>query len=129
MLAQFGYGILVVTFLLALYSVGIAVFGYFTKSSSLVESARRSMLLTFPLLSVAALSLITLLVRGDFSVQFVYEVTSKSMPTYLKDHRLVGRTGWLAGLLVVADVRVRVAGHPAQMGPRPRVPAVGDRRR
>jgi cytochrome c-type biogenesis protein CcmF len=84
MLAQFGYGVLVVTFVVALYSVAAAVFGYFTKSASLVESARRSMLLTFPLLSVAALSLITLLVRGDFSVQFVYEVTSKSMPTYLK---------------------------------------------
>jgi cytochrome c-type biogenesis protein CcmF len=84
MLAQFGYGILVVTFVVALYSVAAAVFGYFNKSASLVESARRSMLLTFPLLSVAALSLITLLVQGDFGVQFVYEVTSKSMPTYLK---------------------------------------------
>jgi cytochrome c-type biogenesis protein CcmF len=84
MLAEFGYGVLVVTFLLALYSVGAAIYGYFNKSAALVESARRSMLLTFPLLSVAALALITLLVRGDFQVQFVYEVTSKSMPTYLK---------------------------------------------
>jgi cytochrome c-type biogenesis protein CcmF len=84
MLAEFGYGVLVVTFVLALYSVGAAAFGYFNKSASLVESARRSMLLTFPLLTVAALSLIVLLVRGDFNVQFVYEVTSRSMPTYLK---------------------------------------------
>ncbi|RJP47186.1 MAG: heme lyase CcmF/NrfE family subunit [Anaerolineaceae bacterium] len=84
MLAEFGYGVLVVTFLLALYSVGAAIFGYVNKSAALVESARRSMLLTFPLLTVAALSLILLLVRGDFNVQFVYEVTSRSMPTYLK---------------------------------------------
>jgi cytochrome c-type biogenesis protein CcmF len=84
MLAEFGYGVLVVTFLLALYSVGAAIYGYFNKSAALVESARRSMLLTFPLLSVAAIALIALLVRGDFQVQFVYEVTSKSMPTYLK---------------------------------------------
>jgi cytochrome c-type biogenesis protein CcmF len=84
MLAEFGYGVLVVTFLLSLYSVGAAIYGYFNKSAALVESARRSMLLTFPLLSVAAIALITLLVRGDFQVQFVYEVTSKSMPTYLK---------------------------------------------
>ncbi len=84
MLAEFGYGVLVVTFVVALYSVGAAVSGYFKKSAALVESARRSMLLTFPLLTVAAITLITLLVRGDFQVQFVYEVTSKSMPTYLK---------------------------------------------
>ncbi|WKZ50499.1 MAG: heme lyase CcmF/NrfE family subunit [Anaerolineales bacterium] len=84
MFAEFGYGILVVTFLLSLYSVGAAVFGYYSKSSSLIESARRAMLLIFPLLTVAALTLISLLMRGDFNVQFVYEVTSRSMPTYLK---------------------------------------------
>ena len=84
MLAEFGYGVLVVTFLLALYSVGTAIFGYFDKSAALVESARRAMLLTFPLLTIAALTLITLLMRGDYQVQFVYEVTSNSMPAYLK---------------------------------------------
>jgi cytochrome c-type biogenesis protein CcmF len=84
MLAEFGYGVLVVTFVLALYGVGASIYGYFKKSATLIESARRSMLLTFPLLTLAAAVLITLLVRGDFQVQFVYEVTSKSMPTYLK---------------------------------------------
>jgi cytochrome c-type biogenesis protein CcmF len=84
MLSEFGYGILVVTFLLALYSVGVAIYGYFNKSTAQVESARRAMLLTFPLLSVAAGTLIALLVKGDYQVQFVYEVTSSSMPTYLK---------------------------------------------
>lgn len=84
MLAEFGYGVLVVTFVVALYSVGAAIFGYFNKSAAMVESARRSMLLTFPLLTVAAAALIALLMRGDFNVQFVYEVTSKSMPNYLK---------------------------------------------
>ncbi len=57
MLAEFGYGVLVVTFVLALYSVGAAIYGYFNKSAALVESARRSMLLTFPLLTVAAVVL------------------------------------------------------------------------
>jgi cytochrome c-type biogenesis protein CcmF len=84
MLAEFGYGVLAVTFVLALYSVGASIYGYFTKSAAMVESARRSMLLTFPLLTLAAGVLIALLVNGDFQVQFVYEVTSKSMPTYLK---------------------------------------------
>jgi cytochrome c-type biogenesis protein CcmF len=84
MLADFGYGILLVTFVLALYSVGAAIFGYFEKSAAQIESARRSMLLTFPLLTVSAVALIILLVNGDFQIQFVYEVTSKSMPPYLK---------------------------------------------
>ncbi|MEW6241992.1 MAG: heme lyase CcmF/NrfE family subunit [Chloroflexota bacterium] len=84
MLAEFGYGILAVTFVLALYSVGAAVYGAMTKSAGMVESARRSMLLTWPLLSVSALTLIYLLVNNHFEVQFVYEVTSSSMPTYLK---------------------------------------------
>ncbi len=84
MLAEFGYGILVVTFALALYSVGAAIHGAVTKSSVMVESARRAMLLTWPLLSVSALALIYLLVNNHFEVQFVYEVTSRSMPAYLK---------------------------------------------
>ncbi len=84
MLAEFGYGILAVTFLLALYSVGAAVYGAVAKSAGMVESARRSMLLTWPLLSVSALALIYLLVNNHFEVQFVYEVTSRSMPAYLK---------------------------------------------
>jgi cytochrome c-type biogenesis protein CcmF len=84
MIAEFGYGILVVTFLLALYSVGAAIYGYFNKSLAQIESARRAMLLTFPLLTVAAGALIALLLKGDYQVQFVYEVTSSSMPAYLK---------------------------------------------
>jgi len=84
MLAQFGYGVLLITFLLSLYAIASAVYGYFTQSARAVESARRSMLLTFPLISLAAASLILLLVQGDYNVQFVYEVTSRSMPAYLK---------------------------------------------
>ncbi len=31
MLAEFGYGVLVVTFVLALYSVGAGIYGYFNQ--------------------------------------------------------------------------------------------------
>ncbi len=84
MLAEFGYGILLVTFLLTLYCISAALLGALNKSLALVESARRAMFLTFPLLSLSALALVALLLRGDFNVQFVYEVTSRSMPIYLK---------------------------------------------
>jgi cytochrome c-type biogenesis protein CcmF len=42
------------------------------------------MLLTWPLLTLTAGILVYLLVNNHFEVQFVYEVTSRSMPTYLK---------------------------------------------
>ena len=50
----------------------------------MVESARRAMLLTWPLLTLTAGVLIYLLINNHYEVQFVYEVTSRSMPTYLK---------------------------------------------
>ena len=55
-----------------------------------VESARAAMLLTFPLITLAALSLIFLLVTGHYEVQFVYNVTSNTMPLYLKVTALWG---------------------------------------
>jgi len=84
MVADLGFGVLLVTFLITLYSIFAAIYGEQQKSAALVESARRAMLLTWPLLTVTAGLLITLLVTNHFEVQFVYEVTSKSMPTYLK---------------------------------------------
>ena len=84
MLAEIGYGILVVTFIVALYSVGAAIYGDRKKSVAFVESARRAMLLTWPLISLSAATLIYLLVTNHFEVSFVYEVTSREMPTYLK---------------------------------------------
>ena len=84
MIADFGYGVLFVTFLVALYSVFAAIYGDLRKIPALVESARRAMLLTWPLLTLTAGILIYLLINNHFEVQFVYEVTSRSMPTYLK---------------------------------------------
>jgi cytochrome c-type biogenesis protein CcmF len=90
MLAEFGFGVLVVTFLLALYSVGAAIYGETKKSAALVESARRAMLLTWPLITLSALTLIYMLVTNHFEVAYVYSVTSRSMPSYLKVTALWG---------------------------------------
>ncbi|NJC95051.1 MAG: heme lyase CcmF/NrfE family subunit [Anaerolineae bacterium] len=84
MIADFGYGVLLVTFLVTVYSVFAAIYGEFKKKPALVESARRAMLLAWPLLTLTAGILIYLLINNHFEVQFVYEVTSRSMPTYLK---------------------------------------------
>jgi cytochrome c-type biogenesis protein CcmF len=84
MIANFGFGVLAVSFLVTLYSVFSAVYGERTKNPAMVESARRAMLLTWPLLTLTAGILIYLLTNNHYEVKFVYEVTSRSMPTYLK---------------------------------------------
>jgi cytochrome c-type biogenesis protein CcmF len=97
MVADLGYGVIVVAFLVALYSVGAAIYGERTKSSGWVESGRRAMLLLWPLISISAAALIYLLITNHFEVSFVYQVTSRDMPTYLK---ITAWWGGQAGSLV-----------------------------
>lgn len=91
MVATFGFGVMVVTFLVALYGIGAAVYGGLKNRQEWVESARLAMLLTFPLVTVAAGLLVYLLVSGRYEVAFVYNVTSNSMPFYLR------ATAWWGG--------------------------------
>jgi cytochrome c-type biogenesis protein CcmF len=84
MIANFGFGVLAISFTVTLFSVFAAIYGERTKNAAMLESARRAMLLTWPLLTLTAGILIFLLVNDHYEVQFVYEVTSRSMPTYLK---------------------------------------------
>ncbi len=98
MFAEFGYGVLVLTFILALYSIAAAIFGNLLKSQKFVESARLAMLLTFPLITLGALSIIYLLLTDQYNVSFVYQVTSRSMPFYLK---ITALWGGQAGSLVL----------------------------
>ena len=109
MFAEFGYGVLVVSFVLAIYAIGAAIYGQSSKSQKWVESSRLAMQLTFPMISLGALSLIYLLVTNQFNVGFVYEVTSRSMPMYLKVTALWGGQagslvfwGWLMSAFATA---------------------------
>jgi cytochrome c-type biogenesis protein CcmF len=90
MISNFGFGVLVITFLVALYGIGAAVYGALGKRQDWVESARLAMLLTFPLVSIAALTLIYLLITGHYEVAFVYNVSSMEMPFYLRATALWG---------------------------------------
>jgi cytochrome c-type biogenesis protein CcmF len=98
MLAQIGFGVFVLTFLLALFSVGAAVTGYFYKSDRWVEAARRVMFFIFPLITIGALTLVYLLVTGHYEIKYVYSVTSNDMPDYLK---ITALWGGQAGSLVL----------------------------
>jgi cytochrome c-type biogenesis protein CcmF len=97
MVPVFGFGILCLTFLVALYAVGAAIYGGLKHLDNWIESARKAQLLTFPLIVLAALTLEYLMLTGDYQVQFVYNVTSSSMPFYL---RLTALWGGQAGSLV-----------------------------
>jgi cytochrome c-type biogenesis protein CcmF len=90
MIANLGYGALVVTFLTSLYGIGAALYGVYRKKHSWIDSARNAMLLTWPLLTISALSIIYLLVNGNYEVEYVASVTSNSMPLYLKVTALWG---------------------------------------
>ena len=90
MLVYFGLGVLAVTFLVALYGIGAAIYGGIKTRPAWVESARLSMLLTWPLLTFTALILIYLLINGRYEVAFVYNVTSDAMPMYLRITSLWG---------------------------------------
>jgi cytochrome c-type biogenesis protein CcmF len=90
MIANLGYGALIITFLVALYGIGAALYGLFRHKPAWVDSARNAMLLTFPLLTLSALSIIYLLVTDHYEVEYVASVTSRSMPLYLKVTALWG---------------------------------------
>ncbi len=90
MIAELGFGILVIAFAVAVYSAAAAIYGGLRNQPAWAESARYGMLLTWPLITLAALSLISLLLTGHYEVEYVYNVTSNSMPTYLKITALWG---------------------------------------
>ncbi len=84
MLPSLGYGIIVITFLVTIYSVAIALFGENKKDGAMIESARRAMLITLPLITIASAILIYLLINDRYDVDYVWSVTNRTMPTYLK---------------------------------------------
>ena len=97
MITNLGYGSMLIAFLISLYGIAAAIYGVRTAKPNWVESARHAMLATFPLLTVTALSIIFLLVNGNYEVKYVASVTSDSMPLYL---RITALWGGQAGSLV-----------------------------
>ena len=71
MVANLGYGALVITFLISLYGIGAAYYGTRSKDHRWVASARNAMLLTFPLVTVSALSIIYLLVTNAYQIDYL----------------------------------------------------------
>jgi cytochrome c-type biogenesis protein CcmF len=55
-----------------------------------VSSARNAAIIVFPLVLLASLAIIYSLVTSDFSMDYVWQVSSRDMPTYLKVTALWG---------------------------------------
>lgn len=90
MIADFGYITLFLAFCCAIYAVIAAAYGARKGDDRWVRSARNAIIATFPLLLLAAGLIITALVTGDFSIEYVSRVSSRGMPTYLKVTALWG---------------------------------------
>ena len=90
MIADLGFFGLLTAFLLALYGCAAALYGHWQRSPRWVASARAATLLTFPLLTLSALSLVYSLIDLDFQIEYVASVTSRSMPLYLRATALWG---------------------------------------
>ena len=105
LISNLGFGLLIITLIIAIYSGIAAMIGVTRNARVWAESARAAAVLTFPLLSLSMLALAGLIVAGDYQVQYVYNVASNSMPFYLKLTAIWGgQSGsllfwcWLLGL-------------------------------
>src|SRR3990172_7812706 len=81
---------LFLAFACAIYAAVAAIVAAQRKLNAWIDSARNAAMLTWPLLTLAALSIITLIVQGHFEVEYVYRVSSLSMPWYLRVTALLG---------------------------------------
>jgi cytochrome c-type biogenesis protein CcmF len=90
MIAEIGFGTLFITLIISVYGLIAAVYGERTQQKDWIISAQQSMRLVFPLLTLSVVSLVYLLVTNRFEVVYVHQVSSLSMPTYLKITALWG---------------------------------------
>ncbi len=98
MVANLGFGTLIITFLVSIYGAGAAFYGGRKNKPAWVDSARNAMLLTLPLLTITVLAILYLLITGHFEVQYVASVSSRTTPIYL---RLTSLWGGQAGSLIL----------------------------
>lgn len=81
---------LVLAFICALYAAVAALVAGRRKLNAWIDSARNAAMLTWPLLTLASLSIIAMLVQGQYEVAYVSDVSSQAMPWYLKVTALWG---------------------------------------
>jgi cytochrome c-type biogenesis protein CcmF len=90
MIADLGYFSLLIAFMAAIYSAVAAWYGNKEGKPRWVESARNATIATLPLIILSCGLLIASIMRNDFSLEYVWRVSSIEMPSYLKVSALWG---------------------------------------
>ncbi len=90
MLADIGYFSLFFAFGVAIYAAVAAWYGKRTDKPAWVESARNATIAIFFLVTLSCTALVISLLNNDFSIEYVWRVSSIEMPTYLKVTALWG---------------------------------------
>jgi cytochrome c-type biogenesis protein CcmF len=90
MLADIGLISLSIAFLFSLYATIVSAYGGWRARTDYVESARNAALLVFPLLTIPVLVIVYSLYTFDFSLAYVYDVSSRAMSPFLRVTALWG---------------------------------------
>ncbi len=90
MLAEIGLIALTIAFLFSLYATFSSLYGGMYGRLLWVDSARNASLLVFPLLTIPVLVIVYSLYVYDFSLSYVYDVSSRSMSSFLRVTALWG---------------------------------------
>lgn len=90
MLADIGLIALAIAFLLSLYATFASLYGGWRGGIAWVESARNATLLVFPLLTISVVVIVYALYTLDFSLAYVYDVSSRAMSPFLRVTALWG---------------------------------------
>lgn len=90
MIADIGRISLLIAFGAAAYAAIASLIGVQQGRAHVIASARNGILVIFPLVTIAAAAIVYSLVTGDFSLEYVANVSSRGMPDYLKVTALWG---------------------------------------
>ena len=84
MLVDIGLIALALAFVLSVYATFASLYGGQSGRQAWVDSARNASLLVFPLLTVPVLVVLYALYMYDFSLAYVYDVSSRAMSSFLR---------------------------------------------
>ena len=90
MIADLGRFAVFISALLAIYAAITAFLGARRGNQAWVDSARNALIAIFPLMLLSGLTMVYSLLNNDFSLEYVWRVTSRETPTYLKITALWG---------------------------------------
>ena len=84
MIADIGLIALTIAFIFTLYATFASAYGGWRGRTAWVESARNAALLVFPLLTMSVVTMVYALYTLDFSLAYVYDVSSQAMSPFLR---------------------------------------------